>query len=96
MTCGIDSEMEQRYSEAQIPDLVANAIPQVLEAEKSRCEALSRTGGLSVFGYPNCAFGCAPASNSKVLIFASSSAASGAREVREVRNSNELGILGGY
>jgi hypothetical protein len=92
----IDADIEQRYSEAQIPDLVANANPQVLEANTSPCRALSQTGGLFASGTLNCAFRCSIASNSGGLVFASSSADDDGREARGPAYFNAYSILGGY
>jgi hypothetical protein len=88
--------MEQRYSWAQIPDLVANAIPQVLEAETSRCAALSQTGGFFASKGGHCAFRCATASNEAGLVFASSSADETGRRSRGKHSINADVIRGGY
>ena len=94
MSYGIDAEIQQRYSEAQIPDLVANAIPQVLEAEMSR-QALSPTGGFFASGATKCAFRSTAASKSRELVFASSSADKGGSKAGGTLNYHRDGTIGG-
>ena len=93
----IDAETNQRYSEAQIPDLVAHAIPRILETEASRSPALSRIGRVVVFGRQgNCSLGPHTASNLPGLVFASSSAHGKGRVARGHRHCTPDGIFGGH
>ena len=96
LRCGIDAEIAQRYSEAQIPDLVANANPQVLEAAKGPMWALSRNGGVFVLTDANCAFRSLTASNRRGLVFASSSADEPGTEARDHRTCTDYSRLGGH
>src|SRR3954468_10633253 len=74
LRCRIDAETRRRYSEAQIPDLVANAIPRFLEADASRCLALYRKRRICAFCPGKCSLRSFIASNQAGLVFASSSA----------------------
>src|SRR5579863_84005 len=97
LTSGIDAEMEQRYSEAQIPDLVAYAIPKVLEAVPSPCEGLSRTGRVSgQRGVSKCALRLHTASKQTGLIFASSSADKQGRAARGRCSFKPHNCIGGH
>lgn len=92
LPCGIDAENQQRYSEAQIPDLVANANPKVLEASSGRSRLLPQNRRK---GRCDCAVRPSSASNLTGLAFASSSADGRGRAVRGHCSFTQVSRVGG-
>ena len=96
LTCGIDEEMEQRYSEAQIPDLVAYANAKVLEATSGHGRLLPRTDRVRTVQTAVRPFRFHTASKSMGLAFASSSAGGQRMTGRGPGHCNQISSPGGH